>query len=245
MMKTTRKPQRANPLGSYLAITAGVGAVTLINAQGVVVYYNGPALTVDIDDTDRWLYFSPLATPGNPTLGVRAGIDDGADTGDRFQVLYRSVNYVYTVKDEGLLRMDWGASGDVLLKLDEGQVINAGSNTWFGNTFAYMNTPDWTTANSPWATGQDGTTGFVPFRFALATALDDYYYGWADYTYNNDALTQSLTLNNFAYNDIPNADITTEVVPEPSTLLLLAMGGASVALARLRRKAKRTPETVA
>lgn len=242
--KKHRRPRHTNALGSYLAITAGAAAVSLPNADGAVVYYNGSALTVGLADTNRWLYFSPLATAGNPTLGVRAGIDDGSNTQDRFQIFYNSANYVYTDKNESLLRMDWGYSnydGDALLKLGSNATIDLNSNSWFNKRWVYMNALGWTTAESPWATGEDGTTGFIPFRFALATAPSDYYYGWAEYTYNNGA-TQSLTLNNFAYENTPNTSITTEVVPEPSSLLLLALGGSSVLLARRRRMEKQTLE---
>ena len=90
----------------------------------------------------------------------------------------------------------------------------------------------WTTAQSPWATGQDGNTGYIPFAFYRDTAPTDTYHGWANITYNDAAHT--LVLNNFAYNDTPNASITTggggdvSAVPEVTssfTLLGLITGG--------------------
>jgi len=239
----TQSTNRSYALGSYLAITAGVAAVSLPNADAAVIAYDGPALTVTKGDTNNFLYFSPLATAGLPTLGIRAGISN-ASTLDSFNIIYSASDYVYSVKPtDNLLSMAWGVTSagvyDVpLLKRNAGATIDATSNDWFTGDWAYMRKQPWTTAQSPWATNQDGTTGFVPFKFALNSEPTNIYYGWANYTYNNGA-TDSLTLNNFAYENTPNTAITTGVVPEPSTLLLLALGGAGVAGARRLRKEKK------
>jgi hypothetical protein len=230
--KATRKLQRSTPLSSYLAITAGVGAVTLINADGAIIYYNGPAVTVTSEKPYNHIWWSPDT--------MEAGLATGKGV-DRFNFKYAGVNYVYSDKNEGMLDLFLGTSGNVPLKLAANATIDASIN-WFSNTWAYMNQPGWTTAQSPWATGEDGTRGFIPFSFRYFANPAETYYGWADFTYND--ASGSLVLNNFAYNDTPNAAITTGggpvPAPEPgqvaSGLLLLALGGAKVLLARRRRK---------
>lgn len=234
-------------LGTYLAVSAGAGAFSLGHADGAIIAYNGPAVSVTRGDAAKWLYFSPLAAPSDPTLGTRAGTTN-IHRADYFQITYTGANYLYTQKFEGLIKTFWGtASGggkQVPLKLDAGATIDASSNFWFNDSWSYMNKPGWTTAESPWATGTNDTTGYVPFKFSFLSAPTDFYYGWAEYTYDNGDL-DTLTLNNFAYNADPNIAITASAVPEPSTLLLLALGGAGVAAARRRRKTKPAAEAEA
>jgi hypothetical protein len=76
--------------------------------------------------------------------------------------------------------------------------------------------------------------------FSSKLAPSSKYYGWADITFN--AASGSIVLNNFAYNNTPNASITPGAVPEPTTILLLALGGTATLLARRRRKAKLAAE---
>lgn len=244
--KTTRKPQRPTALGSYLAITAGAGAASLLSANAAIIPYSGTPVTMSYTGTDIYLYWGPDAARTGTAVNT-----SGVRVTDYFNILYRSDNYVYSSKDESSLKLYFGVGTGTgalgypsLLKLTSGDTIDQNIN-WFGDTYAMMNN-DYTTAESPWATGQDGTQGIIPFYFSTgSSSYADKYYGWADFTYNNDALTRSLTLNNFAYNNTPNEAITTGAIPEPSTLLLLALGGAGLAAARLRRKAKQTTGTAA
>ena len=231
--KTARNGPRSTPLGSYLSITAGAGAASLLSANGAVVYYNGAAVTATVAQT---LYWDPITM----TAGT------GGLAADRFHLKNSGTDYVYAIRAVSLTWTAIGvaASGSkVLAKLDVGATIDA-STAWLATPWAYMDKPVWTTAQSPWATGQDGTTGNIPFRFFRNVAPTDNYYGWANITYNDVANT--IVLNNFAYNDTPNASILAgRVVPEPSSMLLLAMGGTTVLAARRRRVGNQASVAVA
>jgi hypothetical protein len=228
--KAARKGPHATPLGSYLSITAGAGAASLLSANGAVVYYNGAAVTATVGQI---LYWDPITM----TAGT------GSMQGDRFNILNAGTNYVYSALTNTTIRLELGVvNGNVTAKLDVGATIDV-STAWL-SSFTYMDRSGWTTAQSLWATGQDGTTGNIPFRFYKNVALTDKYYGWANITYNDVANT--LVLNNFAYNNTPNASISAgSVVPEPSSMLLLAMGGTTVLAARRRRRDNQASAAIA
>ena len=229
--KSARKGPHATPLGSYLSITAGAGVAFLVGADGAVVYYNGAAVTASVG---QYLYWDPIHMTAGTT---------GSMQGDRFNILNAGTNYVYSSLTNSTMRLELGVvNGNVTAKLDVGARIDV-STAWL-SSFSYMDRSGWTTAQSPWATGQDGTTGNIPFRFYMNVALTDKYYGWANITYNDVANT--LVLNNFAYNNTPNASILAgSVVPEPSAMLLLAMGGTTVLAARRRRRDNQASAAVA
>ena len=228
--KTARKGPRSTPLGSYLSITAGAGAASLLSANGAVVYYNGAAVTNNTYGDQLWW----------DTASMTAGIYRNQSVTDRFQIFNSRVNYAYTVRNNTLLDTFFGVTssgGTSLSKLDAGATIDL-STIFSDNTWTYMKSP-----GSPWATGQDGMTGYIPFKFSTIAAPADMYYGWADITFNG--ASGSIVLNNFAYNNTPNAAVTAGAIPEPSSMLLLAMGGTTVLAARRRRRGNQAAVAVA
>ena len=85
--------------------------------------------------------------------------------------------------------------------------------------------------------GTDGQPGFAAFR--IQTSPGNYDYGWLQLSVTGNAEgPDSITLIDYAYNDVANASIEAGETPEPSTkaLMLLAAGFAGV-LAWRRRKA--------
>ena len=81
-----------------------------------------------------------------------------------------------------------------------------------------------------WTAGEHGFLGLT--IHASATGI---YYGYAEINVNAD---YSITLLSMAYNDVQGAAITTvSSVPEPSTMAL--MGLAAACLAVVRRRASR------
>jgi len=145
--KPARKGPHATPLGSYLSITAGAGAASLLGANGAVVYYNGAAVTATVGQT---LYWDPI----HMTAGT-------GSVADGFRIKNVNSSYVYTVRNNATIYTSLGVTalgGNVPAKLGVGATIDE-TTFWFSDTWTYMQKSGWTTAQSPWATGQDGTTG--------------------------------------------------------------------------------------
>jgi hypothetical protein len=92
-------------------------------------------------------------------------------------------------------------------------------------------TVDASTALSNWSWVAPQVTGNEQFIGLVAYAGGQTYYGWAGFTFLNGV----FTVQEAAFNSIPNSGITISGVPEPSSLSLLAIGLGGLAMLRRRR----------
>jgi len=79
-------------------------------------------------------------------------------------------------------------------------------------------------AGGPWAGVNNGYMG-IEF-----TAADGTHYGWVRISASDE--TPTATIHDWAYETVPGQSIITGVVPEPSTLLLFAIGSGVIAALR-------------
>jgi hypothetical protein len=92
-------------------------------------------------------------------------------------------------------------------------------------------TVDASTALSNWSRVIPQVTGNEQFIGLAAYAGGQTYFGWAGFTFLNGV----FTVQEAAFNSIPNSGITISGVPEPSALSLLAIGLGWLTMLRRRR----------
>ncbi len=105
---------------------------------------------------------------------------------------------------------------------------------------------DWTGGEpilaDPGSTARWTTTALNMQHMLVAFRLrdgEDWNYGWMRFeTIREDQFGERWGLRDAAYNSIPNAPINMLQVPEPSTALLLLIGGTLVGMGRYRRSTK-------
>lgn len=216
-----KKAKSMNPrLGTYLTLGVGAGMIGTQSSDAAIVYWDITPMTVT----------SGTRPFVNPLTGAHA--DTGAPIASPTVGLnFRSNNYIYSIT-EASGQADTGkiASGanDRMIRFLTNETIGVGST--FKTNWSYLDRPGWTTAESAWATGLDGTSGYVGFSFENAGTVN---YGWLAVTYND--ASQTLVIGDFAYEN-SGASIAAGAIPEPSSLGLLVLG-ASGLLARRRRQA--------
>jgi hypothetical protein len=117
---------------------------------------------------------------------------------------------------------------DGLTPLTAGTPITLVNTSSSGGELMKSETPP----TGPWA-AQSGFA-YLGLRFTMSSQE---YLGWAQIAI--DPGTPSLTLHDYAYNDVAGDSINAGdgAVPEPSSLALFAMGAAGVVALRRRRKA--------
>ena len=125
-------------------------------------------------------------------------------------------------------------SGDYLQNLSEGTTISSTLtyDAEGGSFFSYSDPDDYeeTTSGNFYTTGT--TTGYIGLQLNNG---DDTYYGWAQVTAANcnNFSSASLTVHDWAYNNVDGELITAGAVPEPATAGLL--GISALALYGIRR----------
>jgi hypothetical protein len=210
----SKRLRRRNHWKNYAAATAGVvGSAVGMEADvaradlvwdvnpDVTISSNGAKLYLDVNqngtDPD---FISTSAFFGNDVILYLYTGSAAANT-------YGSSSEILQVPPGGFL-------GDVK-KLAPGYSVSSTSTSW-GGSFGVLDTD---AATGPWNGSGDG---FLGVRLANGA---DFNYGWVHLSY--DEVASTLTVHEFAYNEVVGAAIVTAAIPEANSLAAcsLALGG--------------------
>lgn len=220
-MKKTN-PSNAR-LGTYLTLGVGAGMIGSESSDAAIVYWDITPMTVTAG-------MRPFVNPATGAYG-----NDGAPlTTPTVGLNFNGANYIYSITEFSSApetpKIAYGANARMIRFLTNETI---GVSSAFKTNWSYMDRPGWTASDSDWATGADGTSGYIGFSFDNAGTVN---YGWIAVTYN--AASQTIEIGDFAYENSGGSILAGDigVVPEPSSLGLLVLG-ASGLLARRRRQA--------
>jgi hypothetical protein len=232
-MKHKNTPDQSGRLLTYLSLGIGAGVIGSHTGSAQIIHQTTSVpLTAGVGSSIWW----------NPPTGeAEEFAGGGAPTfaGQGMGIFFDSANYIYT-QNNGVQFATTSAPFSNLAFFNLGDTID--STLYWRGGWNYMDRPGWTTSDTPWDSGVDGTTGYLAFRYDPANGGGaDYDYGWAEFTYNY--ASQNLVLQDFAYESTVGQSITAggiEPVPEANTGLLLAMGAAGLVTARRLQKQRMT-----
>ena len=210
------------------ALAAGTALVGAGQADANIIY-SGP-LNVNLQ---------PLPTSGSSGNNVLP-VDVDSDT----KIDFALVNYLESNSDTPPVPVGLsivGASAGLVLESVGGSPF--ATNLGYGDLISSSNVTSSPSKNlgkltldtipstglspSPWVPGVDA---YIGFSFLIGT---DTHYGWVETKIENDL---SLTVKGWAYNDVASAGLDAGVVPEPSSLALLAAGAAGVVAFAARKR---------
>jgi hypothetical protein len=246
--ETARADYGANwqkSLGRYLSVVGGTAAAfTAGHATAAVLYTDvNPDLTTAFNgnEADSLSLYIDFDGQSAATGAYGNGGSNGFAGADYF------TNYAFGDGEKPEFQFDTDNSN-----FATGQIAKTGANYNYVNKFGFnkqvgpsysqppINVTDGTLwANNGWlennvddAPWSGGGAGFVGVRFAADDSGQNYNYGWAQIRYDDNANT--MTLLDFAYETELNTAITT-TVPEPHSLMLVALGASGLSLLRRRQ----------
>lgn len=221
---------RSSPrtLSQKLAVYGlGVGAASLATSGNADIVYSGP---VEFSGNTIIYDLQNIAPPATVSDGVNHDFQLS-----KFKVKASSSDDNTNTTSTGYTDFVTRNSSSYAIQHFAGDVIgssgNFGSNTLLQNAYpggifpAGANAGDW----------NPGERGFLGLKLIVGT---DTFFGWADVTLNNldGSGSGAFTLHSYAYDNTPGTAITAGVIPEPSTIALLAAGAAGVMALKRRKK---------
>jgi hypothetical protein len=231
MKKTTkitgRRAKSLKKVAKRLAAYSAAAAATVVASQD----RSADAANVSWPGGDVSVGANPglLFNMVNGNIGPAAA---SAGNANSFRLIgnYNNANsyaYLYTPSNNALLGGFVGTGTSYAANLGPGAVVDGNLN--FVGDPGFPSYGIW--GYLPASNFGVGTPGFVGIRFLIG---GDTHYGWAEISRGVNA---EATLHSFGYNTTPDEAALTGAIPEPSSILLFAVGAAGLAMRRRRRKA--------
>jgi hypothetical protein len=223
--KQTRPKGFEQRLAMYGVMSAAAAAALAPAAQAGVIIYDPPDLTTPLIEDHSVFWSMTYVNPPTNTL------TSWGRTGDDFWLHFHYGRAI-------LRNWPWGGSGRSWLAgaATAGYPLRLGAGAYVGpgGNFAWASYPNFlATSSGSYGEWNAFGRGYVGLRFQIGPNT---HYGWAEISVNPN---YTSTLHRWAYEDVPNTGLSTPsggAIPEPASIVLMALGAAGLALYRKRRQ---------